>query len=75
MLEAVFNGIDQLEATMGSNFGVPFYFWCLSFDFTSTSKRTVDLSSLEGDGQVNGVVLQHCQVHIILERSSRTEEV
>merc|ERR1712062_768361 len=30
----------------------------LASDFSGTSERSVDLSSLEGDGQVNGLVLQ-----------------
>ena len=51
------------------------YLWGLSPDLTSTSQRSVNLSSLQGDGQVNGVVLQDSQVDIILERSAGAEKV
>ena len=51
------------------------YLWGLSPDFTSTSQWAVHLSSLQGDGEVDGVVLQHGQVHVILKGSAGAEEV
>ena len=33
---------------------------------SSTSERSVDFSSLEGDGQVNGLVLQEGEADLIL---------
>ena len=33
---------------------------------SGTSERSVDLSSLEGDGQVNGLVLQEGEADLIL---------
>merc|ERR1719433_2099293 len=47
----------------------------LASDLASTSKRSVDLSSLEGDGQVDGLVLEEGKAHLVLQRSSRAEEV
>ena len=35
----------------------------------STSKRSVDLSSLEGDGQVDGLVLEEGKAHLVLNRN------
>merc|ERR1719504_624954 len=47
----------------------------LASDLSSTSERSVDLSSLEGDGQVDGLVLKEGKANLILQRSSRAEEV
>merc|ERR1711993_149069 len=38
----------------------------LASDLSSTSGRSVDLSSLEGDGQVDGLVLEEGKAHLIL---------
>merc|ERR1719400_2474353 len=47
----------------------------LASDLSSTSERSVDLSSLEGDSQVDGLVLQERKAHLILQGSSRAEKV
>merc|ERR1719433_294401 len=47
----------------------------LASDLSSTSERSVDLSSLEGDGQVDGLVLEEGKAHLIFQRGSRAEEV
>merc|ERR1719433_723642 len=47
----------------------------LASDLSSTSERSVDLSSLEGDGQVDGLVLKEGKAHLVLQRSSRAKEV
>jgi hypothetical protein len=44
------------------------YLGCLSSDLTGTSERAVHLTTLQGDGQVNGQVLQRAQAHIVLHK-------
>ena len=47
----------------------------LASHFTSTSKGAVDLSSQQGDGQLDGEVLQGGQVDLVLQRGAGAEEV
>ena len=47
----------------------------LASHFTSTGKGAVHLSSQQGDGQVDGEVLQGGQVHLILQGGAGAEEV
>merc|ERR1719195_2295034 len=47
----------------------------LASDLSGTSERSVDLSSLEGDGQVNGLVLQEGEADLILQRGAGAEKV
>merc|ERR1719278_442847 len=47
----------------------------LASDLSSTSERSVDLSSLEGDGQVNSLVLEEGEADLILQRGARAEKV
>merc|ERR1739838_1238081 len=47
----------------------------LASDLSGTSERSVDLSSLEGDGQVNGLVLQEGETDLILQRGAGAEKV
>ena len=37
------------------------------YDLSSTSERSVDLSSLEGDGQVDGLVLEEGKADLVLK--------
>ena len=43
--------------------------WNWITHLSGTSERSVDLSSLEGDGQVNGLVLQEGEADLILRVS------
>ena len=52
-----------------------YYLGGLSSNFSSTSQGSVDLSSQQRDGQVDGQVLQGGHVDLILERRSGAEEV
>merc|ERR1719195_905363 len=47
----------------------------LASDLSGTSERSVDLSSLEGDGQVNSLVLQEGEADLILQRGAGAEKV
>ena len=47
----------------------------LASHFPSTSKGAVDLSSQQGDGQLDGEVLQGGQVHLVLQGGAGAEEV
>ena len=42
--------------------------WNWITHLSGTSERSVDLSSLEGDRQVDGLVLQERKAHLILEK-------
>ena len=52
-----------------------YYLGSLSSNFSSTSQGSVDLSSEQRDGQVDGQVLKGGHVDLILERRSGAEEV
>ena len=47
----------------------------LASHFPGTSQGAVDLSSQQGDGQVDGEVLQGGQVHLVLQGGAGAEEV
>merc|ERR1719433_2201852 len=47
----------------------------LASELSSTSERSVDLSSLEGDGQVDGLVLQEGEADLILQGGAGAEKV
>ena len=51
------------------------YLRSLSSHFSSTSQGSVNLSSEQRDGQVNGHVLQSRDIDLILERRAGAEEV
>ena len=52
-----------------------YYLGGLASNFSSTSQGSVDLSSEQRDGQVDGQVLKGGDVDLVLERRSGAEEV
>merc|ERR1719266_392572 len=47
----------------------------MASDLSGTSERSVNLSSLQGDGQVNGLVLQEGEADLILQRGAGAKKV